>query len=203
LRSYRVAARARADSAAARALAERLPEGPAALLAAALLFVIPTDWKNRRFALDWPTAAKIDWGTVMLFGGGMSLGGMMFSSGLAGKIGDGLVGLNSSGTLAGFVAVSTAAAILVSEATSNTASVSMVVPVVIAVAKSRGLDPVLPALAATLGSSFGFALPVSTAPNALAYGTGLVPITRMLRAGLLLDLLGWLTICGMMLLLRP
>lgn len=191
------------DDPLARLVAERLPEGPVALIAASLLFVVPTDWERRRFALDWKTAARIDWGTVMLFGGGLSLGSMMFSSGLAQKLGDAVVGMNSAWSEAGFLALAIAAAIVVSEATSNTAAASMVIPVVIAVAKSRGLDPVLPALGACLGSSFGFALPVSTAPNALAYGTGVVPITRMLRAGLLLDLIGAVAIWGMLMLLRP
>src|SRR5206468_891981 len=125
------------DSPPARFLADRLPEGPVAILAASLLFVFPIDWRERRFALDWKTAAGIDWGTVMLFGGGMALGTMMFSTGLAQKLGDALVGLNESWSLGGYVLASTLAGILVSEATSNTASASMVVPVVIAVAKSR------------------------------------------------------------------
>ena len=192
-----------AEAQAARLLAERLPEGPVALLAASLLFFIPTDWPRRRFALDWKIAARIDWGTVMLFGGGMALGSMMFSSGLAQALGDRVVGLNSSWSAGGFLALAILAGVLVSEATSNTASASMVIPVVIAVARTRGLDPVLPALGACLGSSFGFALPVSTAPNALAYGTGFVPITRMLRAGLLLDLIGTVIIWVMLMLLRP
>ena len=75
------------------------------------------------------------------------------------------------------------------------------IPVVIAIARQQGLDPVAPAVGASLGASFGFALPVSTAPNALAYGTGYVPIVRMLRAGLLLDLLGAVAIWAMLMLI--
>jgi sodium-dependent dicarboxylate transporter 2/3/5 len=207
-----------AESPAAKALAERLPEGPVALLAAGILFVFPTDWKAREFALDWKTASSIDWGTVMLFGGGMSLGAMMFSTGLAKTIGEAILSItgaapaaasaaggavSGAGSAALFTAISILAGILVSEATSNTASASMVIPVVIAIAKERGLDPLIPAIGACLGCSFGFALPVSTAPNALAYGTGRVPITRMLRAGLLLDLLGFVAIWGVLMLLAP
>ena len=74
---------------------------------------------------------------------------------------------------------------------------------IIAIAKQQGLDPVLPAVGACLGASFGFALPVSTAPNAMAYGTGRVPILKMLRAGLLLDLLGAMGIWVMLMVFGP
>ena len=191
------------DHAVARAVAERLPEGPASLAAAAVLFVFPVDWKQRRFACDWRLAARIDWGTVMLFGGGMALGSMMFSTGLAQKIGGALVGLQGSWSPAAFLAVAILVAVFVSEATSNTASVSMVVPVVIAIARQEGIDPVLPAIGACLGASFGFALPVSTAPNAMVYGTGRVPILKMVRAGLLLDLVGAASIWVMLMLIGP
>jgi sodium-dependent dicarboxylate transporter 2/3/5 len=92
--------------------------------------------------------------------------------------------------------------VLVSEVTSNTASASLVVPVVLSLAHAAGLDPVKPALAATVGCSFGFMLPVSTPPNALVYGTGKVRIGEMVSSGILLDLIGiglvssWVTLFG-------
>lgn len=190
-----------ADHPVAALLARRLPEGPAGLLAACLLFFIPVDWKRGEFALDWDVAARIDWGTIALFGGGLAMGSLMFSTGLAEALGRSLTGSGGFGA-AGFLGVAIASGILVSEATSNTASASMVIPVVIALAREQGLDPVLPAIGACLGCSFGFALPVSTAPNALAYGTGLAPIGRMMRAGLLLDAIGFVTIWAGLLLLR-
>ena len=83
----------------------------------------------------------------------------------------------------GLIALSTALAAVLSETTSNTAAANMVVPVVIAVARSAGVDPVLPALAATMGASLGFMLPVSTPCNAIVYGSGRIPLTRMMRHG--------------------
>ena len=87
-------------------------------------------------------------------------------------------------------AIAIVAGILLSEASSNTASASVVVPVMIAVAAGLGVSPVPPALGAALGASFGFMLPVSTPPNAIVYGSGLVPLREMIRSGILLDVLG-------------
>src|SRR5206468_8206079 len=91
-------------------------------------------------------------------------------------------------------ALSTLLAVLISETTSNTASVTIVVPIVLPIAKAMGVDPLLPGLAAVFGASFGFMLPVSTPPNAIVYGSGLVPITKMLRSGAVFDLVGTVVI---------
>jgi solute carrier family 13 (sodium-dependent dicarboxylate transporter), member 2/3/5 len=81
-------------------------------------------------------------------------------------------------------------AILVSEFGSNlAAAVGVVVPIVISICHGSGIDPVLPALAATLGASYGFMLPISTPQNALVYATGAVPITRMVRSGIVFDVI--------------
>jgi len=84
--------------------------------------------------------------------------------------------------------------VVLSETSSNTASASMVVPVVIAVAQSAGLSPIPPALGAALGASFGFMLPISTPPNAIVYGSGLVPLGEMIRSGVYLDVAGMILI---------
>ena len=94
-------------------------------------------------------------------------------------------------------------AIVISEATSNTASANMVIPVVIAIAQAAGVSPLPPALGACLGASFGFMLPVSTPPNAIVYGSGLVPLPKMIRAGVLLDLGGFFIIWGGLYVLSP
>jgi sodium-dependent dicarboxylate transporter 2/3/5 len=90
----------------------------------------------------------------------------------------------------GLVVLAAGFAILVSELTSNTASANMVVPVAIAVAQQAGVDPVLPALAATVACTYGFMLPVSTPTNAMAYATGHVRQSEMIRSGIVLDVLG-------------
>lgn len=168
----------------------KIPEAVAALVAASLLFILPVSWKKREFTLDWKEAVKIDWGTILLFGGGLTLGSLMFSTGLAEKIGQWILSLTGASSLWTITLISIATAVLISETTSNTASASMVVPVMIGVAQSAGVSPLPPALGATLGASFGFMLPVSTPPNAIVYSSGFIPITRMIRTGIMLDLIG-------------
>lgn len=178
----------------ARVLGDRMPESVVSIAAAGLLFAIPTDWRNGRFVLEWRDAVKIDWGTIFLFAGGMALGEQMFSTGLARWIGDGVAGFFQARTEAGLVLLFTGIAVLVSEATSNTASATMIVPIAIAVAQSAGVNPMKPAMAACLGSSMGFLMPVSTGPNAMVYGTGCIPLLRMFRHGLTLDVVGFVAI---------
>jgi solute carrier family 13 (sodium-dependent dicarboxylate transporter), member 2/3/5 len=86
--------------------------------------------------------------------------------------------------------LSTIVALIISETTSNTASATIVVPIVLPIAASAGVNPVIPALAAVFGASYGFMLPVSTPPNAIVYGSGMIPITKMIRSGFVFDIIG-------------
>jgi sodium-dependent dicarboxylate transporter 2/3/5 len=167
-----------------------LPEPVVPLLGALALFLLPAGEDTGARILDVSVLRRIDWGTLMLFGGGLSLGAMMFESGLARAIGEAIFRAVPFGGTFGVVLAATLMAIVVSEVTSNTASASLVIPVVLALSQVAGVDPVKPAIAATIGCSFGFMLPVSTPPNALVYGTGRVRITEMIRHGLLLDVVG-------------
>ena len=178
-----------------------LPEGAVALLAASLLFIIPA--APGRPTLTWKEAARIDWGTLLLLGGGLSMGDLMLKTGLASSLGSGVAqGLGIS-SLWGLTALAAGLAIGISELTSNTATASMLVPVVIGIAKAAGVSPVPPALAATLGCSFGFMLPISTPPNALAYGTGRVSLGTMARRGLVFDVIGFVVLVAGLRLLCP
>jgi sodium-dependent dicarboxylate transporter 2/3/5 len=168
----------------------RLPEPAVPLLGALLLFVLPSGRATGERILDPGALRRVDWGTLLLFGGGLSLGAMMFESGLARALGEGIFRAMPVAGMFGVVLAATLMAVIVSELTSNTASASLVVPVVLALAQAAGLDPVKPALAATVACSFGFMLPVSTPPNALVYGTGRVRIGEMIATGLLLDVFG-------------
>jgi len=186
------------DSPLATWLDKRLPNETVAILSAGLLFFLPTNARAGEYTLSWEQARDISWGTILLFGGGLAFGDLMVKTGLSEAIGRGLVQATGVATVWSLTAVAVVVAVLVSELASNTASASMLVPVVIAIAQSAGVNPVPPALAVCLAASLGFALPVSTPPNAIVYGTGLVPIARMIRCGLLFDILGaaliWLTL---------
>lgn len=81
-------------------------------------------------------------------------------------------------------------AVVISETTSNTASATIVVPIAISISVAVGVDPVIPALAAIFGANYGFMLPVSTPPNAIVYSSGLLPITSMVRSGIVFDIIG-------------
>jgi len=177
-----------------RAVSDRLHEGVVALLAASLLFLLPVEWKPPRGALTWREAIQIDWGTILLFGGGLSLGALMYSTGLAERLAHGLLGATGEPSVWMITAVAALCASLLSETTSNTASASMLVPVAIAVAQAAGVSPLPPALGATLGASMGFMLPVSTPPNAIVYGSGRVSLLSMIRVGIYLDVVGLIVV---------
>ena len=175
------------------AIGRSMPEGVAALLGAGLLFVLPggrDPTGERRAAITWAEAVQIDWGVVLLYGGGFALGVLAERIGLAAAIGNELTSRLPDVGPFGILVAATLVAVLTSEATSNTASAALVTPLVIAFARSAGVDPLPPALGATMGASLGFMLPVSTPCNAIVYGSGMVPLTRMIRYGLLLDLAG-------------
>ena len=181
----------------ARAFNASVPEAVAAMVGALLLFLLPVDWRARRFTLSWDQAAKIEWGIILLFGGGLSLGGLTFSTGLAEAVGRGVLAWVPSHTTLALTAAFTALSIVLTETTSNTAAATMVVPIAIAVAQAAGASPVEPALGATLGASMAFMLPVSTPPNAIVYSSGQVPITAMIRHGVVLDLFGYAAVMAL------
>ncbi|REF35310.1 SLC13 family permease [Thermasporomyces composti] len=167
-----------------------LDEGVVAVFAASLLFLLPVNWRTRTFTMTWDDAARIDWGTILLFGTGIILGGLLRSTGLAETIGTASAQTFGISALVPLTIFAVLLAILISETTSNTAAATVVVPIVISLAGGAGVDPLVPAMAATFAASFGFMLPVSTPQNAIVYGSGMVPITKMIRSGAAFDVAG-------------
>jgi sodium-dependent dicarboxylate transporter 2/3/5 len=178
------------DSDAYVQVSEAANEGTVAIVAAALLFLLPVSWKERKFTINWNQAARIDWGTILLFGGGIVLGTMLSETGLAEKIGTSISDALGVSSIFGITVVIVVIAVLISETTSNTASAAIMVPIAISIAAAAGVNPTIPALAAIFGANYGFMLPVSTPPNAIVYSSGLLPITRMLKAGAVFDVIG-------------
>jgi len=163
-----------------------IPEAVAALAGAILLFFLPVS-DTKRSTVTWKEAAQIDWGTILLFGGGLALGAMAASTGLAEAVGRGITGLVPTDSVLALAFAGAFFGIFLSETMSNTAAATIAVPIVISIAMAAGLDPVAPALSAGLAASVADALPVSTPPNAIVYASGRVPITKMLQYGLVLD----------------
>jgi sodium-dependent dicarboxylate transporter 2/3/5 len=184
-------------------LSEHLPESVVALVGALLLFVMPINFREHRFTLSWKQAVQIDWGTILLFGGGLSLGALMFSTGLAEAVGRGLEAWTGVHSLTTITFLVTGLGIIITEFCSNTATANVVIPIAIGLAQANGISPVLPALGACLGASMAFLLPVSTPPNAIVYGSGLVPITRMIRYGFLMDIVSLVVVPVILLLWGP
>ncbi len=172
-----------------------LSEGVVALVCACLLFCVPagTEKGDSERLLEWEDAQRMDWGTLFLLGGGLALGRMTFDTGLAEAVGRGI--LEAAGPLVesplGLTAAATLLVVFLTEVTSNTATTSMMLPVLIGIAQVRGFDATATAVAVTLAASYAFMLPVSTPPNAMAYGTQMIRLDAMVRFGVRLDLLGF------------
>ena len=176
------------DHAASESLRRLLPEGPAAILAATLLFAVPVDRAAGRFALDWKQAVRIDWGTILLFGGGLSLGSMAFETGLAETLGRGLLETTGGLPMVVIALIALFLANVMTEFMSNTATANLLIPMFIALGAEAAGEPMLATVAATVGCSLAFCFPIATPPNAIVYGSGRVPLPTMIRTGVLLDL---------------
>jgi len=172
-----------------------------ALFAGCSLFVLPggTD----RPALTWREATRIEWGVILLFGGGILLGTLAKSTGLAAQWGHALVDATGASSTWSITVLVTGVSIVLSEATSNTATASMMAPLAGALAAAAGAAPIPAVLGATMGASFGFMMPISTAPNALAYATGRVTVGQMLRVGIVFDVLGFILIVAALRIMCP
>ena len=168
-----------------------------------MLFILPGNREpggRTPRALVW-NQTRIDWDIVLLYGGGLALGELFFSTGLAAAVGRAITALipDGGGAAVALVAVAAIVAAITSEFTSNVASATMVVPIVIAMGQAIGVDPVPAALAATFAASLGFMMPVSTPCNAIVYGSGRVPLRAMMASGAIIDVAGTLVVTAAML----
>jgi solute carrier family 13 (sodium-dependent dicarboxylate transporter), member 2/3/5 len=159
-----------------------------AIAGAILLFLLPVDIRKGEFTMDWEHAVKIPWGILILFGGGLALSSAIVKSGLA----EAMVGPFSH--LQGIplpliILVLVTAVIFLTEITSNTALASIMMPVTAVLAVTLGVNPVFLMLTVAVAASLAFMLPVGTPPNAIAHGTGRVPLRVMVRTGFTLNLM--------------
>jgi len=171
----------------------QLSDAMVAMVGALCLFVLPVDLGRRVFAMDWDTAQRLPWGILLLFGGGLCLAAAVAAHGVDAWLASGFDGLRGAPMLAVLLAVTTLV-IFMTELTSNTAVANTLIPVLAAVAVGLGLPPLPLLMAVALAASCAFMLPVATPPNAIVYGSGLVRMADMVRAGLGLNLLATLVI---------
>ena len=168
------------------------PEAIAAMLGALLLFVLPVDFSKREFTLTWKDAVEgVEWGTLILFGGGLAMGGLMYETGLSKWVGAMIIeGMGGVSSQIFFVAVFSVLALILSELTSHTAATNLIGPLAITAAVSAGISPIPVAVGIALSASLGFMLPVSTPPNAIVYASGYVPMMKMIKTGVYIDFIG-------------
>lgn len=163
-------------------------------LLGALAMLLLGDGRGGR-VLEWKDAERLPWGVLLLFGGGIALSMAFQSSGLSDVIATRLGGLAALPLLPMLVLL-IAGVVLLSEIVSNTATAVLLMPIMASVAIAIDVEPALLMLPAVMAASIGFMLPVATAPNAIAYGSGQVPARRMLREGAAMDLLGVVVVCA-------
>jgi solute carrier family 13 (sodium-dependent dicarboxylate transporter), member 2/3/5 len=173
-----------------------LSDAGIAMLAAMALFLLPVDRAKGVRAMDWDTAVKLPWGVLMLFGGGLTLAASIEANGVSEFIGNASRGFAGLHPLLLLLAITTMTVFL-SELTSNTAQVATMVPVLAAMAPVLGMNPYVLILACTLGASSAYMMPVGTPPNAIVFGTGLVRMPQMMKAGFWLNLSGILVIVAL------
>lgn len=166
-----------------------------AMIAVVFMFMIPNG-KGKKL-LDWESAVKIPWGMLLLFSGGIALAKGFVSSGLAEFLAQNISGLSTLPILLMAFLLCLGVTFL-TEVTSNTASTSLLMPILAAAALSANADPLLMMLPAALSASCAFMLPVATAPNAIIFGSGKVPVITMVRYGIVLNFMGAILIASIM-----
>ena len=158
-----------------------------ALTAVVLMFVLPNGHGGR--LLDWESASTIHWGVLLLFAGGIAIAKAFAVTGISEAIGGSLSGVTRL-SIIGLVAVVALSVTFLTEITSNTATTTLLMPILAAAALGAGIEPALLMLPAALSASCAFMLPVATAPNAIVFGSGKITVEQMAREGIVLNLMG-------------
>ncbi|TVQ64709.1 MAG: DASS family sodium-coupled anion symporter [Balneolaceae bacterium] len=171
-----------------------------AIFGAVVMFLLPVNFKKMDFVLTWEDAKKLPWEVLILFGGGLSLAAAITSTGLATWIGQSLQVLDFLPILI-LIMLSLTVIIFLTEVTSNTATAAAFLPILASVAIAMGYDPLLLVIPAAIGASCAFMLPVATPPNAIVFGSGLVTIPQMARAGFVFNIAMIFVITGVLYLL--
>jgi sodium-dependent dicarboxylate transporter 2/3/5 len=181
---------------------EGLSDPGIVMIAAFLLFLIPSGGKNTLRLLNWKQTKELPWEILILFGGGLSLAASVSETGLAHWLGTSLVPLGALG-IAAIVVGAVILVIFLTELTSNLATTATLLPVLAALALELGISPVTLTVPVALAASCAFMLPVATPPNAIVFGSGRLTIPQMAKAGLVMNLVGIVLLSLVALFLAP
>jgi sodium-dependent dicarboxylate transporter 2/3/5 len=164
-----------------------------ALLGALAMFLIPSGKEpvegRQQKLLDWETARSIPWGILILFAGGICIAKAFGESGLSELLGNSFAGLNAIPVFVVVLLICLSLTFL-TELTSNTATTTLLMPILAAMAIANEVDPLVLMVPATLSASFAFMLPVATPPNAIMFGSQQLTVRQMAREGIVLNLVG-------------
>jgi sodium-dependent dicarboxylate transporter 2/3/5 len=150
-----------------------------------LMFIVPEDFRRLTFLLDWKDTINLQWGILILFGGGLSLAGGLENADVINTVGHWLARQGTFNIwLVGGLIITT---VVLSEFLSNVALVQIFVPVIFGIADGLDINPIFMAMPITLSASIGFMFPIATPPNAIVFSSGYIRMKDMIRAGLLLD----------------
>jgi sodium-dependent dicarboxylate transporter 2/3/5 len=164
-------------------------DGTVAIAMAILLFLVPSKSKKGKMLMDWQSTSQLPWNIVLLFGGGFALASAFKESGLSVWFGESLSFAADFHPILIIFVIALSVTFL-TELTSNTATIEMLLPILAGLAVSIDVNPLVLMLPATLSASMAFMLPVATPPNAIIFGSERIKIVDMARAGLFLNLIG-------------
>jgi len=179
-----------------------LDDSGIAMAGAILLFLVPSGDKSDPLLLRWSYAEKLPWSVLILFGGGLTLASAVTRTGLAEWLGGSLQAVGML-PVAIIVVIAAAMIIFLTELTSNIATTATFLPVVGAIAIESGFDPIVLTVPVTFAASCAFMLPVATPPNAIVFGSGMLTIPKMARAGMMLNIIGIFLVSLVALFLAP
>ncbi len=164
-------------------LSEHFSEAVAAIIGVSLLFILSFDLKKNQSLIKWKEIIGINWEAIFLFGGGLTLGALMFQTKLSNFIAEEILKLIQNPTITKFILMFSLLTGSITELTSNTATANMIIPLAISLSIAAKINPLMPALAAAIGSSLAFMFPVATPPNAIVYGSGYISFADMAKKG--------------------
>jgi len=179
-----------------------LDDSGIAMAGAIALFLIPSGDSSDPLLLRWTYAERLPWSVLILFGGGLTLASAVTRTGLAEWLGSSLQAVGAL-PLAVIVIIAATMIIFLTELTSNIATTATFLPVVGAIAIESGFDPIVLTVPVTFAASCAFMLPVATPPNAIVFGSGMLTIPKMIRAGMMLNIVGIFLVSIVALYLAP